>query len=448
MLAERLSRHVFYPLWDRKDRSCRLRHWRELEALQWQDREQLRERQWRELARTLEYAERHSPFYRRRLGQAGIRAADIRTPEDLRRVPITTKKDMRENLADMISDEHRRETLVRAKTGGSTGFALDLYFDETCQQRRNAAAMLVDGWAGWRPGMWTAALWGNPPVARTLRQKIRLVCLDRQVYLDTMALNAASMGDFVARWRELRPRALFGHAHSIYVFACWLRDQGITDLRPEAIVSTSMMLLDHERAVIEQVFGRKVTNRYGCEEVGLVACECERHEGMHLNTLHLYVEVVDDAGAPAPPGVPGRLLLTDFNNRGMPLVRYQVEDVGVTSDRSCPCGRGMPMLERIEGRVADFLRALDGTLVAGVSLVERTLTRIPGLMQMQLIQESAATVQVNRVRSPEYTPATDRELIDELRGSLGASMDIVIKDVPGLDQEANGKYRFSICKLR
>jgi phenylacetate-CoA ligase len=256
------------------------------------------------------------------------------------------------------------------------------------------------------------------------------------------------MGVFVDRWRKKQPKAIFGHSHSLYMFACFLHDEGIADLRPQSIVATSMMLLEPERAVIEKVFGCKVTNRYGCEEVGLIACECERHAGMHLNTLHLFVEAAGEGGQPVEPGMPGKLLLTDFNNRGMPLVRYQVEDVGVISSRDCTCGRGMPMLERIEGRVADFLRATDGTLVAGVSLVERTLTHIPGLAQMQLVQESTTTVEVNRVKALGHTPLADADLRRELQSVLGADMKVLIRDVPQIDQEKNGKYRFSICRIR
>jgi phenylacetate-CoA ligase len=291
-------------------------------------------------------------------------------------------------------------------------------------------------------------VWGNPPVAVSLKQKLRLHCLDRQIYLDTMALNPQSMGAFVDRWRRLGPKGIFGHSHSIYMFACYLRDNGIDDLRPRSIVSTSMMLLAQERVVIEEAFDCKVTNRYGCEEVGLIACECEQHQGMHLNTLQLFVEVVDDHGVPVQPGMPGKLLLTDLNNRGMPLLRYQVEDVGAISARICDCGRGLPMLERIEGRVADFLRAADGTLVAGVSLVERTLTRIPGIAQMQLIQEAVNSLEVRRVKAPQHTPATDAGLLSELRSALGSGMQILIRDVEGIDQEKNGKYRFSICRIR
>src|SRR5690606_23637090 len=138
-------------------------------------------------------------------------------------------------------------------------------------------------------------------------------------------------------------------------------------------------------------------NRYGCEETGLIAVECEHHQGMHINSAHIILECIDDNGLPVADGSPGKLVVTDLNNYGMPLIRYRIEDVGVLSNRQCACGRKLPILERLEGRVADFRKKKNGGQVAGVSLVERTLTDIPGLQQMQLVQESLDALIVNRV---------------------------------------------------
>ncbi|PHQ16216.1 phenylacetate--CoA ligase family protein [Marinobacter profundi] len=446
-MMESLSRHLFYPLWDIKDRSQRLREWQALEKQQWWPTDRLRMLQWERLQKLLAYAAEHSPFYRDLFHAHGISPATFQNHDDLLRIPVTTKSDIRNNLDRFISDEFDRAQLVSAKTGGSTGVSLQLFFDEACQERRNAAQLLADRWSGWDLGMKKAAVWGNPPVAETLKQKLRHHLLDRTIYLDTMNLNNTTMGDFVQRWREEQPGAVFGHAHSIFIFACYLRDQGITDLRPKGIVATSMMLLDHERKVIEQVFDCAVTNRYGCEEVGLIACECERHDGMHLNIPHVYVEFLDGDNKPVKPGEPGKIVVTDLNNFAMPLIRYRVEDVGVYRERACSCGRGLPILERLEGRVADFLKLPDGGQVAGISLVERTLTKVPGIEQMQLIQESEQEVVINRVRGRDYNEQTDFELRGAMTGVFGEKTKVTIRDVTRIEQDPSGKYRFSICRI-
>ena len=442
-----LSKYVFYPLWEIKDGAQRLKEWKALERQQWWSRAELEQLQHERLAKLLNHAAKHSPYYRKLFEENGVDVSNLRIPEDMAKIPVTTKQDIRNNLDDFISDKSKKESLITAKTGGSTGFSLHLYFDEDCQERRNAAQILVDRWAGWDLGVKKASIWGNPPVATTLKQKLRLNLLDRTIYLDTMNLNAISMGEFVERWRREKPDAVFGHAHSIYIFARYLSDNNIRDLSPSGIVATSMMLLEHERKVIEDAFACAVTNRYGCEEIGLIACECEYHRGMHLNTPHVYVEFLDARNRPVEPGEPGKIVLTDLNNFAMPLIRYRVEDVGVYSERHCECGRGMPILERLEGRVADFLKLPDGGQVAGISLVERTLTKVSGIEQMQLVQNTMDEIVINRVKGRDYSEETDPGLVAAMREVFDESVRLIIHDVPAIPQEASGKYRFSICKV-
>jgi phenylacetate-CoA ligase len=446
MLAQ-LSRHIMYPLWDLKDRSIKLKEWRKLESSQRLSADELRARQWHKLKVILSYAYEHSPFYRQRMRQVGLTPADIRTPEGFRLLPITTKQDIREAGDAFISDEYRKDDLVMAKTGGSTGVSLNLFFDKQCEERRNAAAMRSDRWAGWELGMYRGALWGNPPKDFSAKRWIRNVLLDRTFVLDTMEMTPASMDAFIAQANARRRVAIFGHAHSIFILAKYIAESRRYMVRPRGIIATSMMLLENERAVIEQVLQCAVTNRYGCEEVGLIASECEEHSGLHLNIDHLYVEVLRDDGAPAVAGESGKIILTDFSNRGMPLLRYRVEDVGTLANQPCGCGREQPLLASIAGRVADFLKKKDGAMVAGVSLVERTLTAIQGIEQMQLVQNRLDEIVINRVKASDHSAQTDTLLLAEIQRVFGGDTHVLINDVTEIPQQRNGKYRFSICNI-
>jgi phenylacetate-CoA ligase len=442
-----LSGRLFYPLWDLKDKSIRLKELRRLEKTQWLTESQLRDAQWEKLIKIVRYAHAHSLYYRKRFVEQSIDVAQIVSQEQFRNLPILTKEDVQNRADQMISDEYAKEKLISAKTGGSTGKALKLYFDKQCEEMRNAAAIRSDRWAGWELGMKRAGIWGNPPVADTIKKKIRDNLHDRMIYLDTMNINPETILQFVNSWRRYQPQVIYGHSHSIYILAKYLEDRGIIDLRPRGVISTSMMLLPHEREVIEKVFLCRVTNRYGCEEVGLIACECEEHNGMHLNADHLYVEFIREDGMPAKPGEEGKMVVTDLLNQGMPLIRYRVEDVGVPSNRRCPCGRGLPLMERVAGRVADFLKKKDGSQVAGVSLVERTVTAIKGIGQMQIVQEKIDQLVLNVVRMAEYDAASERALLSEFASVFGKEVSIQLNYMDNIRQESSGKYRFSICKI-
>lgn len=446
-LFDSLLGRLAYTAWDTKEGGIRLDECAKLKQQERWPEHKIKNLQTQKLNQLIKHAYSTSEWYKKIIDSRAIDISKPLTLADLQKFPVTTKIDIRENTHAFISRDYDIKSMPKAKTGGSTGVSLNLFFDERCQKRRNGAQMYADSFSGWKPGMRVAAVWGNPPVPKTYKQKIRAFLLERMIYLDTMDLNAQSMADFVSRWRNFNPEMIFGHSHSIYIFAKYIIDQKITDLRPKGIVATSMMLLDQERAVIEEAFQCKVNNRYGCEEVGLIAVECEQHKGMHINSSHIILECLDANDQPVKQGEAGKLVITDLNNYGMPLIRYRVEDVGILSERKCSCGRTTPILEKLEGRVADFLKKPDGGQVAGVSLVERTLTKIPGIEQMQLVQEKLHEIIINRVKGIEYTNETDELLIAEFRQVFDQDVSLVINNVEKISQEKSGKYRFSICKI-
>jgi len=441
-----LSKHLVFPLWEIKDGAHRRRYLRELSNSQWFETKTLYQQQWARVRQAVEYAFARCSYYQERFSGVGF-SGTLRNWSDFRALPVLTKRDVRENADRLISCELSRQDLVETRTGGSTGVALKLYFDKRCQEMRNAAAMRSDQWAGWNVGTKMAALWGNPPVADSLKKKLRNLLLDRIIYLDTISIDENRVKRFACDWRREAPKIIFGHSHSIYILATYLRHMNVADIRPRGIISTSMMLLDSERRFIEETFKCRVTNRYGCEEVGLIACECERHEGFHLNIDHLVVEFLRDDGSQADPGEEANIVVTDLINHGMPLIRYRVEDMGVPSDRICACGRGLPLMERLTGRQADFLKRSDGSLVAGVSLVERTLTAIAGVAQMQLVQDDLRQVCAKVVKDHQFDESSERELRHELQTVFGNSVAIEVQYVSGLDQTSAGKYRFAICNI-
>jgi phenylacetate-CoA ligase len=440
---ELFSKHVAHRVWDRRESRARLRELAHLEKLQREPLERKRARQWDRLRELVIYAHKKCEFYHWR--SRGV--PWLRSPEDFRRLPILTKEDVRRNKDRLISGDFGRAGLVAAKTGGSTGVSLQVYCDAACREKRNAAAILCDRWAGWDLGRARGALWGNPPARDTFKKRWRNILLDRLLYLDTVEMTEEAMAAFLRDARDSGVRFLYGHAHSLYILARYFESAPLPGLRIEGIISTSMSLLPPEREVIERAFACRVTDRYGCEEVGLIACECEEARGLHVNADHLFVEFLKPDGRPAGPGEEGRIVVTDLMNRGMPMLRYEVGDMAVTSDRSCPCGRSWPLIERVTGRTADFLVRADGSLAAGVSLVERTLTAIPGLAQLQIVQDVPGAVRLNVVPDDQYGPAAEKRLVQEIKRVLGPEMRVAVNRRPRLDQERNGKYRFAICRV-
>ena len=435
-------RAVMEPMWTTMTGASFVPRWRALESTQYLAESTLRERQETQLRQVTAAACRDTAFYARRFADAGL-GTGLQTIADLRSFPDQAGHCA--SAAEMLS---RRVAAFVAgiRTGGSTGVPLALLISEEISHQRNAAARRSDRWTGWKVGEPVGAVWGNPQLPRGIKERLRAELLNPVVYLDTMALSAESVQAFARAWRVTRPTLLFGHAHSLFLVARTVAELGIDDIRPKAILSTSMMLLPHERRVIEQVFGLRVFDRYGCEEVGLIGCECERHAGLHVNVDHLIVEFLRPDGTPAAAGEQALVVVTDLINDVMPLIRYQVEDLSAPMAGPCPCGRGLPLMDRVTGRTADFLVRTDGVRVAGVSLIENTLTKIPGIEQMQIVQEALDRIVVRVV--PAATGGAQPHAA--LRGYFQATFPgagIEVETVGAIARESNGKYRFAICRV-
>jgi phenylacetate-CoA ligase len=442
-----MVRSLIGPAWARWERSDYLRNQRALRRTQYDAPGVIRRRQWQAVKAMLAHAYATVPFYRRRMGQAGLYPDAVRNWADFARLPVLTKADIRTARDELRSQAYLHRPVHHKSTSGSTGVSLEVVVDERAAQWKRACTLRANEWSGWRFGEPVALLWGNPDyLQRGWRGRFRNYLLDRAAYLDTLHVDEAAMARFHARLRGHRPTLVFGHAHSVYLFADYLRSLPRHDVRPRGIITTAMVLHDWQRRVIEDVLGCPVTNRYGCEEVSLIACECERHEGLHVNTDGVHVEIVRD-GQPARPGEPGSVVVTDLANRAMPLLRYQVGDVAVASARRCACGRGQPLLERVEGRDADYVTTPSGQMISGISLTENFALKLPEVAQLQIVQETLTDFRFRIVRGREFGPDSMDRIEKLVHERFGPGVAYRCEFVERIAPEPSGKYRFCVSKV-
>jgi len=448
-ICQRLVRDVLYPLalW-RAGESVQLQYLREFERTQYLPADSLRALQLRRLQSVIDHAYRRCPFYRERLDSAGLIPSDIRTLADLEALPPLEKAEIQQHRDRMLAQGWPAEDLVPNQTGGSTGTPVSFFLTRERAQSRYAATLRHNRWAGWDLGHKVALLWGAPRDVprRGWRRFLRNRVLERQLFLDTGSVTEAKLDGFHLALKRFRPRVILAYARSAVMFARYLRSRGLTAYQPHSIVTSAEVLEAADRSLLEDVFGCPVFNRYGSREVSVIASECERHQGLHTMAEGLIVEVVGREG-PAAPGEMGSILVTDLLNPAMPLIRYRIGDLGAWETGTCDCGRELPRLKQVAGRVTDFVVGCDGRLVSGVFLATYLVAQRPSLGQVQILQDRAGQVLYRIRRSERFQPDTDLAYLQATsRRYLGEDQIVDWEFVDALPVEASGKFLFCQSK--
>lgn len=445
-LYSKLVRNVFLPLslWHRGE-LAQMRYLREYERTQFLSTEAIRELQWQRLQTLLRHVYAECPFYRRRFEDVGLTPDDLRGLEDLRSLPILEKRDIQEQGKGMVARSWPRTDLIANQTGGSTGAPVSFYLSKARKCSRAAATLRHNRWAGWRIGDRTAVIWGAPRDRPddSWRTRLRGALLREPLWLDTANITEASLAEFHTALLRYQPRIIQAYARAAVLFARYLQARGWTPHRPHSIVTSAEVLEEDERRLVEDVFGCPVFNRYGCREVSVIASECPAHRGLHIMAEGLYLEIETPHG-PAAHGEMGSILVTDLLNYAMPLIRYRIGDVGAWASGSCPCGRGLPRLERVSGRVTDFLVGCDGRLVSGVYLATYVVAQRPSLGQVQIVQRKAGAVTYRIKPGRDFKRLLDLEYLRMMTHRyLGAGMQVDSEMVDDLPAEPSGKFLFS-----
>ncbi len=449
-LIQKLSRHVFFPLSALREGSTTLKHLAELERTQYLSKREIEEIQMQRLGKLLAHAYTNCPFYRNRFDECRVKPKQIQSLEDLRVLPILTKKEIQENGPLLCAANLPMKNLVSNSTGGSTGSPLQFYMDQDRVFSRQAATFRHNRWSGWEIGTKSALLWASRKDLSGLRRTrthLRNFLLDRRIILDTTGMTREALIDFQSRLQRHRPEIYIGYANSIFLFARFLKESGSSDYhRPRAIITSAEVLEGDCRRIIEEVFDCRVFDRYGARETSVLATECDRHQGLHICAETFIVEVIRD-GKPAAPGETGKVIVTDLLNYGMPFIRYQIEDAAIPADGSCACGRGLPLIRVAAGRITDFLVTPEGRVVSGAALTISLIARTPGLAQAQIVQESRDRIILRLVRGKAFDEGSLEFLRRSMVDFFGSSVRLGFDWVDQIPLEPSGKYRFSISQV-
>ena len=432
-----------FPLHERLKRHSSVERLRELEASQWWPRAELDALRVGRLRRLLIDASRHVPYYRRAFDEVKFDPSAARSLGDLARLPFLTKALIRANTDALKADD--APPLRRYNTGGSSGEPLVFYIGKGRVSHDVAAKWRATRWWGVDIGDPEVVLWGSP-IELGAQDRMRLLRdrLLRTKLLPAFDMSLENLDRFVAEIRARRPRMLFGYPSALAKVAAHAKARGqrLDDLGVRVVFVTSEMLYDHQRELIGNAFGCKVANGYGGRDAGFIAHQCPQG-GMHISAEDIVVEIVGPGGELVADGEPGEIVVTHLATRDFPFIRYRTGDIGILAQRTCVCGRSLPLLEEIQGRSTDFVVAADGTVMHGLALIY-ILRDLPGIASFKIVQESRQRVRVQIVAGADFPSAMEQRIRDGFRARLGPSVEVIIDRVDVIEPERSGKFRYVV----
>jgi phenylacetate-CoA ligase len=443
----KLYRKCIFPFYETVLRGRKtLSYLEEIERDQWLSEAEIEAVQWRKLKKLLDHAYENVPYYRKKFDEAGISPERIKTRKDFVKLPILTREDIRANQKELIARNFRNEELISKTTSGSSGVPLEFNYDRNAYEWHMVALARSNRWAGWDYGEKELYIWGSPPYKigryKKIKETIHHLFLRRK-RINTFSLSVSNLTDKVREINRFKPKTIIGYTSSIYELARFIKSSGIQCHAPKSIITTAEKLFPSQREVIESAFDAKIFDRYGCQEAMFIAGECHKHEGLHMNTDNLLIEIIKD-GKTATYGEAGDVIITDLNNYSMPFIRYKNGDMASLSNRKCSCGRGLPLLEKIDGRKIDTIVTSEGRMVSGEVFLY-IIDRFAWVKKYKVIQTEKDSFLVLIVKESDRKINEDLETIkDDIRKALGDKVDVRFEFVNQIPLEASGKNRIVV----
>jgi phenylacetate-CoA ligase len=419
-----------------------------LEDSQWWTYKKIQSYQEMKLATLLKHCVDNVPFYKKWFKENGYKADDINM-QNLHLLPVIDKSFLRENLIQFIATGYK-EPIEYAKTSGSTG--VPLLFPKSLAASAIQLAAMYRGhkWHGVELGDKEARLWGIP-----VNKKTRYLAQFTDILLNRFRekeynLSHDVLNDFCARLAIHKPAYLMGYTSMVAQFARYLleNDRSSSEYKFKMVKCTSETIHDSDRKIVESVFGCSLVSEYGAAETGLISFQCK--EGSHhLMSDCCIVEFIDpkeDVGDLRLKEV----LVTNLDNFAMPIVRYRIGDLAIPSSSVCSCGRELPLVEKIVGRVSDIIKTSDGGKWHSIVLyyiMKGLAENHSGIMQFKVIQKKLDNLEFLLVIDNTFTKATEDYLRRQCYKLFGEKMEIDITYVDQIPREPSGKLRDFISTI-
>jgi phenylacetate-CoA ligase len=404
---------------------------------------QMRELRDRKLRELVAHAYEQVPFYRRLLDERGVKPSSIEGLCDLTKLPVLTKDMFHGYWQELRARDVPDKSVSIAKTGGTTGVPMRIARDNASGVWGRGCYFRGFSWAGLTLRDRRVRLFGGSLGVQPGRrfQGVRRWA-SGELFLPAFELGPHNVGDYVSRIRRSGAQFLIGYSSACNSLATLVEAAG-ESLSFSAVLPTAELCPEAWSASIARVFSARVLPYYGCGEVNSLGFSCPQGGVYHTCDEHAVIEVENESGQATLEGH-GAFLITDLDNRAMPLIRYRNGDAGQLGAPGCPCGRTLGRILRLDGRVNDMLVTTTGARFSG-ALVPHSFRLIDHVESYQVVQRAPGQATIRIVRGFGYDPTVEEPKIYGIfRKHLGANARVAIEYVTSIAKTPAGKARFVI----
>lgn len=424
-------------------------YFRELNKTQWYKLEDLEKLQEKKMRALIKHAYFNVPYYHRIFRGKNINYQDIKTLEDLKKLPLLTKDDIRNHFNELVAINANNYMYGVGNTSGSTGKFFSFLLDQQNREMEYATVWRQLNWAGIQFNDKIATFRGDLANETDYKNTLWMQnALSKELVFNTFDLNKGNIKKIVDKLSKFKPRLIKAYPFVLYYIALHMEDYAGKAVEPLAIQTSSELLSKKQRDVIQEQFNCQIFNWYGHAEYAISAGECENHDGFHINMESGIVEFLSKDESVSSSEL-GEITATGLHNYSMPLIRYRTSDIGSYVNEKCNCGRELTIMNSFEGRISDMIVSPNGKVISGVSFEAYWLHRIsPHTSHIEcfnVIQKTKRKLVIEMVKCEDYCEKDKEYILKELSILLGDDMDIDIIEVDSIT--TSGKWRFTKSEI-
>jgi phenylacetate-CoA ligase len=413
-------------------------------------RKRIAEYQMKQIRRIAKNAYDNVPFYHQKFKKLGITASDIKTVEDLNKVPILRRKEIVDNIREMISERWNPVSLRVLSTSGSTGRPMSTYLNRSEDEFRKAKHLRANIAVGQRPmDRWVVVT--APHHFAEVPKFQRLLGIYAAIPLSVFAGPSEQLIEL----QRLRPQVLDGYSSSLFLLAKELTKHKSHTIKPKLLIGGAELIDPASRRFIEKSFEAQFYDQYATVEFERLAWQCKEKMGYHIDSDSVVMQFVDENDEEVHSGESGQIVCTSLFNTAMPLIRYATGDIGRASeDTYCDCGRTFPLMQVIEGRKDSMLVLSGGRTITALALgwAMEFFTFYSHIEEYRVTQKRIDLLEF--LIKKKSGPPTEKEMEAALSGYLRKSLNIKeelsvkVEFTNEIPLESTGKLRKVISELQ